>query len=177
MNKTLIGEKLKRIRKANNYSRAELAEKVGLNANRIQQYENGVRNPRPELIRQFAEALNVSPYALKEPNISIPVGLMYRLFDLEEYQNLQLKKIDEEPCMFFDNEDINSLLQLWYERYMNYIDDISLADTKEEKDHIENEYYLWKCHFPESAYLDNQQKIKNIKERISRLKKKLESLD
>lgn len=83
MNKTLIGEKLKRIRKANNYSRAELAEKVGLNANRIQQYENGARNPRPELIRQFAEALNVSPYALKEPNISIPVGLMYRLFDLE----------------------------------------------------------------------------------------------
>ena len=41
-----IGKRIREIRKEKGLTQGELGEKVGLIANRIQQYENGARNPR-----------------------------------------------------------------------------------------------------------------------------------
>jgi len=54
-----VGRRICPIRQEEDMSRGELGEKVGLNANRIQQYENGARNPKFELCKQIAEALKV----------------------------------------------------------------------------------------------------------------------
>ena len=54
-----IGRRIRAIRQEEDMSQGDLGEKVGLNANRIQQYENGARNPKFELCKQIAEALEV----------------------------------------------------------------------------------------------------------------------
>lgn len=54
-----VGELIKRARKQNNLSQKELAEKLGVSASMIGQYENDLRNPKIDTLRRIAEALNV----------------------------------------------------------------------------------------------------------------------
>lgn len=58
------GKKIKMYRIANGLTQTELGEAVGLNANRIQQYENGARNPKMDRLEKIANILNISSYKL-----------------------------------------------------------------------------------------------------------------
>ena len=66
-----LGEKIAFFRKMHGMTQKILGLKMGLspqNADaRIAQYECGARTPKPEMIRSFALALGVSPYALRVP--------------------------------------------------------------------------------------------------------------
>ena len=42
-----IGARIRNIRNAKGMSQGELGEKIGLNADRVQKYENGARKPGP----------------------------------------------------------------------------------------------------------------------------------
>ena len=52
------GEIIRRIRMARGLSREELGKMVGLDVNRIQQYENGYRRPKGALLDQIFDVLN-----------------------------------------------------------------------------------------------------------------------
>ena len=63
-----VGERIKKIREAREMTRAELGSLVGLDQNRVQQYENGRRKPKIELLKKFAFALGVETIALMDPS-------------------------------------------------------------------------------------------------------------
>jgi len=55
-----VGDRIKKARKAAKLTQAELAEKSGVAAISIHQYESGKRNPRTEQLHAIADALGVS---------------------------------------------------------------------------------------------------------------------
>lgn len=55
-----IGESIRKIRKSNKITQAQLADRLGVSASMIGQYETGVRNPKLSTLASIADALNVS---------------------------------------------------------------------------------------------------------------------
>ena len=51
-----VGLRIREIREAQGMTQAELGEKIGLNGDRVQKYENGVRKPKADLLKKFASA-------------------------------------------------------------------------------------------------------------------------
>ena len=78
-----IGARIKRIRETREMTRAELGALVGLDQNRVQQYENGKRKPKIPLLKKIASALGVETVALMDPTTESYVGAMYALFQME----------------------------------------------------------------------------------------------
>ena len=89
-----VGSRIREIREAQNMTQAELGEKVGLNGDRVQKYENGARKPKSELLKQFANALGVSTLALTDPIVANYFGAMYALFEMEKRYESQFFCID-----------------------------------------------------------------------------------
>ena len=48
-----VGNRIRKIRMEKGLSQTELGEKVGLNADRIQKYENGARKPKADLLKKL----------------------------------------------------------------------------------------------------------------------------
>lgn len=156
-----IGRRIRAIRQEENMSQRELGEKVGLNANRIQQYENGARKPKFDLCKQMAEALEVEASALLDPQVTSYVGAMFAFFEMETLFDLRLKEIDGRMCICFgeSQRDINVItlnksLKAWYERRKKMESDILEASSEEEKKRILHEYHMWEWNFPYSMDKD-----------------------
>ena len=113
-----IGERIKKIREAREMTRAELGVLVGLDQNRVQQYENGRRKPKLPLLKKFAYALGVNTIALMDPTIDSYVGAMHALFQMEEKLDMKVVKRDGCYCLQFGDGKIggmNNYLKDWYE--------------------------------------------------------------
>lgn len=152
-----IGRRIRAIRQEENMSQGELGEKVGLNANRIQQYENGARNPKFELCKQIAEALEVEASALLDPQVASYIGAMYAFFEMETLYDLRLKEVDGQMCICFGESQndihvstMNKNLKAWYDRRKQMEEDILNAASEEEKKKIIHEYHMWEWNFPHS---------------------------
>ncbi len=152
-----IGRRIRAIRQEAEISQGELGEKVGLNANRIQQYENGARNPKFELCKQIADVLEVEASALLDPQIASYIGSMFAFFEMETLYDLRLKEVDGQMCICFgeSQQDINvstmnKNLKAWYDRRKQMEADILKASSEEEKKKIIHEYHMWEWNFPHS---------------------------
>lgn len=55
-----LGERIRQLRKQAEWSQAELAEKIGVDAGRVSRYEAGRITPSAEALVRLAEVLNVS---------------------------------------------------------------------------------------------------------------------
>ena len=113
-----IGERIKKIREAREMTRAELGVLVGLDQNRVQQYENGRRKPKLPLLKKFAYALGVNTIALMDPTIDSYVGAMHALFQMEEKLDMKVVKRDGCYCLQFGDGKfggMNNYLKDWYE--------------------------------------------------------------
>lgn len=113
-----VGERIKKIRETREMTRAELGALVGLDQNRVQQYENGKRKPKIPLLKKFAAALGVETIALMDPTVESYVGAMYALFQMEEKLDLKIVKKDGCYCLQFGDgqfDGMNSYLSKWYE--------------------------------------------------------------
>ncbi len=55
-----LGERIRQLRKEAGWSQAELAEKIGADAGRVNKYEAGRMAPAAETLVRLAEVLNVS---------------------------------------------------------------------------------------------------------------------
>lgn len=145
------GEKLKEIRIARWLTREELGKLVGLDQNRVQQYENGKRKPKKELLNKFAEALNVSPLALTTPDTRTVAGAMHALFDMEELYGAELNVDREEGKAYIKFPSTSPLFKSideWCEkRVRKYFKQMRPAMSEEEIAETEQEYKDWKWRF------------------------------
>ena len=113
-----IGARIKRIRETREMTRAELGALVGLDQNRVQQYENGKRKPKIPLLKKIASALGVETIALMDPTTESYVGAMYALFQMEEKLGLKIVKREGCYCLQFGDgkfDGMNTYLSRWYE--------------------------------------------------------------
>ena len=176
-----IGRRIRAIRTEEGLSHGELGEKVGLNANRVQQYENGARNPKLDLSKKFAEALDVETLALLDPQVSGYIGAMYAFFEMESLFDLRLKKVDGQICICFGESQydtrvisMNRNLMSWYERREKMEEDLLAAESEEEKQRIVHEYHMWEWNFPHSTMENAPSKAERArKERAAHLLEQL----
>lgn len=98
-----LGENLAAARKAAGYSRAQMAEMIGISSTSYFRYENNLRNPKIEVIKEMANILNCSVEFLVS-GIGEKMAAESRAAALaaliEEYET---KLLDE-------NDNINSLI-------------------------------------------------------------------
>ena len=91
-----IGSKIKFFRQQKRMTQQELGEAIGFSKPsagvRIAQYESGVRTPKDFTLEEIANALLVSPEALKAPEIKSVGDLMQVLFLLEDMFGVKLTR-------------------------------------------------------------------------------------
>lgn len=154
--RTNTGRKIMRIRTEKGISRSRLGEMVGLDVNRIQQYENGIRKPKSSLCEKIAEALNVSTNSLTDPQVNDPVGAMYAFFEMEEYLGLKLKLSSDGKVNIYFQEGqsdttaagtINRYLKKWYGRKDEMEQGIAWLLSDEEEKNAKLSYDMWKWNF------------------------------
>lgn len=152
-----VGKRLRTIRNEAGLSQTELGEKVGLNANRVQQYENGARKPKFDMCKAFATALDVQTSALLDPQVATYIGSMYAFFEMETLYDLRLKEVDGQICLCFgENQndirttEMNQNLRAWFERRKEMEKKVLSAKSEEERRQIIHEYHMWEWNFPRS---------------------------
>ena len=101
-----IGERIRFIRNLRGMTQKYLGTLVGFPEKtadvRMAQYEAGTRTPKEDLTKALAGALDVSPLALKVPDIDSYFGLMHTLFALEDRYGLTIETRDGEVLFSID---------------------------------------------------------------------------
>lgn len=142
------GARIKEIRLARGLTRAQLGAFVGLDQNRVQQYENGRRNPKMDLLVKFATALRVSPAALIDPDTMSPTGAVRALFDIERLYGATLGLIESEngKAISIKIDPTNRLyrdMRQWYEKQEKKSERLRSAKTEKTRKEILEEYQDW----------------------------------
>lgn len=88
------GYRMKYYRLQKGLTQKQLAEECGLTESAIRNYELGNRYPSMEHLTDIAYALDVSRYAISEPDISAIFGAIHVLFDLEKIYGIEPVVID-----------------------------------------------------------------------------------
>ena len=155
-----IGERIKKIREAREMTRAELGMLIGLDQNRVQQYENGRRKPKLPLLKKIAYALGVNTIALMDPNADSYVGAMYALFQMEEKQDLRIVKKDGSYCLQFGDGKfggMNNYLKAWYE-VRNELEEAMPNLTDEERKKKVFDYNMFEWTYPSGLAVNAHRK-------------------
>lgn len=133
-------------------SQSDLGNLIGLNSNRVQQYENGARKPKLDLAKKIAAALEVETSAILDPQVSSYVGAMYAFFEMEELYGLRLEEVDNQIHIVFGDKYnrniINEHLEAWYNRKQILEKELAAATTDKEKKALIREYHMWEWTFP-----------------------------
>ena len=142
-----IGEKIRKFRTEKGLSQKELAKMTGLSEPAIRNYELGNRTPSDKQIGAIAGALDISPFAISNPNIESYIGVMHTLFALEEEYGATLVCEPGATYITFPaGSDLRSRLSDWGEVFSKSKDG---SMTKEE-------YEEWKNTYPESVIFNKK---------------------
>lgn len=179
-----VGQRIKEIRDSIGMTQAELGEKIGLNGDRVQKYENGARKPKPELLKSIASALGVETLALTDPVVSNFLGAMYAFFEMEKLYDLKVRRIDGKLILMFGNGfmgSMNSYLDEWEKECRQVDVELKDASTEEERSGILHEYNMWKWTFPRAITNKTEKDLRElrkakIEEQIRQLQKELSEL-
>ena len=172
-----IGGRLRKIREEKGLSQSELGERVGLTADRIQKYENGIRQPRIGVLKDLANALGVNTLAIADPVLTSDIGAMYGLFELENVHNLSPVTIDGHVYLSFGDEFSGLLkdsISQWAERKAKLVSESSTASSEEQAELLKD-YHLWEWTYPESLNVDSQ-RLRRIDREIKRLQEEKEAI-
>jgi len=145
----LLGERLRKYRTMRGYSQKQLGVKAGLSEPAIRNYELGNRTPSEEQLHKVADALEVSYFALANPDIDSYHSIMHILFKLEDEINLRPVDNDGEIVLKIDAEKINDYLREWIAIYQQLSDGNITAEDYEE----------WKIAFPQYIAVNNKMKL------------------
>lgn len=132
-----IGARIREIRIENGMSQEDLGNKVGLSADRIQKYENGVRKPKAELLQKIATSLGVNTLALTDPVVADSVGAMYAFFEMEKLYNLKVQRIQDGRLILIVDDGVSGPLNTYLAEWEK---ECTLVDSKI--------YSKWKHNFP-----------------------------
>ncbi len=182
-----IGRRIREIRKAREFTQGWLGERVGLSADRIQKYENGIRKPKPDLLLKIAKALGVEDWALSDPVTDYEIGAMFAFFEMEKYLGLKVIREDGRLKLIFGDgkpysNQINEFLDDWEKRYAQKNKDLSIAVSDYDKELAEFRYKEWEWTFPrclhEISDLNlNSSRRAEIEERIRELEELLKQYE
>ena len=178
-----VGARIRTIRMARGMSQAELGEKVGLNADRIQKYENGARKPKPDMLKEIANVLGVSTLALADPVTTNYIGAMFAMFELERTFNMRISKTpDDQPpgfCLAVDfSEGMYKHMEEWYKVYSKMQSELEVASTDEEKKAIMDSYNNWEWTYPQSIVDKTERDLQKLRlqNKIDELQEVLEQM-
>lgn len=148
-----IGKRIRYIRKLRKLTQTQLGVKLGFPESsaevRITQYETGTRTPKENGIKGIADILEVSPLALKVPDIGSNLGLMHTFFALEDIYGLEIKTEDDQLIFQFKDErkldpSFCQMLFAWAEQ----------AEKLKNDEITKEEYDKWRYNYPK--YDDTQ---------------------
>lgn len=162
-------------------SQAELGERVGLNADRIQKYENGQRRPKLSMTKQIADALDVEPAALLDPVLSSYIGAMYGLFEMEDLYDLKVSAEGGKVSLVFGDGisgTMNERLREWYEKIQSVSAELS-GTTENSRNEALKAYHQWKWTYPREQAQEDAQAIRKarLKSRIQELQDELKKMN
>lgn len=180
-----VGLRIREIREAQGMTQAELGEKIGLNGDRVQKYENGVRKPKADLLKKFASALGVSTLALTDPVVANYIGAMYALFEMEKNYDIKVRRDGAKLSLTFGNGfmgEINSYLDEWEKECRQIEIELEAASSEEERATILHSYKMWKWNFPNALAHRTNKNLKELKkakleEQMKQLQKELSDLN
>lgn len=176
-----IGRRIRKIREARGMSQSQLGELVGLNADRIQKYENGARKPKSDLLKKIASVLGVSSLAIADPTTSSYVNAMFAMFELEENFDMVIKKEDGARISLTcgSNSGIGKYMMEWYEAYSNMVQQSEVATSEEERDELVAAYHNWEWTFPQGIVDKTEKALMKvrIRNKIEELQGALEKLE
>ena len=163
-----IGNKIRYYRDLRGYTQAELGQKLGLQADRIRQYENDVRTPKKDLLKAIADALDVDVTALSDINVQVEADVMHVLFGLEDKYSIDIEKIDGKTAIIIDNEDsrnttLNTYLNFWYDKRQVF----SLDKYTDNRDPRVIEYKSWRGRFSSHEHDFETSIILNVRDNYS----------
>lgn len=146
-----VGYLIRNFRIASDMTQKELADKCGLNESTIRNYELGNRYPDAATLLNIANNLNVSFYALSDPDVANIFSALHVLFDIEWAYGLRPTMKDGELIFKFEErlsstgprpqEDLDNfrkMVEYW----------ARLRDKLEDGEITESEYYLKEIKFP-----------------------------
>lgn len=148
-----LGDKIRKYRTLKGLTQAQLGSMVKLTGDRIRQYENDVRKPKEGKLMEIAEALNINPTALFEPDYCNPNSVMHTLFELEDIYGLRFEKVGKSYQLVFskgdDCQNSNWLIEgiaAWAAKRKELQPDIN--DSAEAITDKKEKYALWKARYP-----------------------------
>lgn len=117
-----FGFYLKKVRIEKGYTQASLAQKMGVSHVFINTYENDKRNPKPDTIKKFKEALNCSYEEL---------GLIKDQFGIYDLPGTETSFIPSKDSLFeTKNQEINCIIDYLNDngkqKVIDYIEDIKV---------------------------------------------------
>ncbi|MBR3243006.1 MAG: helix-turn-helix transcriptional regulator [Parasporobacterium sp.] len=86
-----LGDKILKIRNKKNISQEQLSEMTGISFASIVKYERNERNPKPEQLKKIAEALDTSPYALKDLDVNSTADVLALLVQLFKHNGISIE--------------------------------------------------------------------------------------
>jgi transcriptional regulator with XRE-family HTH domain len=160
-----IGEKIRYFRLLRGYTQAELGDKLGLQADRIRQYENDVRTPKADLLKNIADSLDVDVEALSDINVQNATDIMHILFELEDKHTIDIERIGGKTAIIIDDDDmrnniLNTYLNYWYDKRQVF----SLDKYSDNKDPRVIEYKSWRGRFSSHETDFENSILQNIRE-------------
>ena len=175
-----VGTRIRKIRKAKKWSQSDLGERVGLDADRIQKYENGARRPKYELTKKIAHALGVDTQALIDPVTTTYMGVMYALFEMEDLFGLQVQDNGRISLSFGNGvtDMPNSNLRAWCKRIRERDEALKNAKDDAAREKIIFDYNMWKWTFPKALEVNSHRRSRKqeLEETISRLQEELDNI-
>ncbi len=179
-----MGRRIRNIRTAKNLSQAELGELIGLNADRVQKYENGIRKPKTDMLINIANALGVSAYAIMDPDTTTYDGAMYAMFELEHLFNMEIEEQEDgKPPRFClsanHTEEMYSRMEEWYKVYTQTKSQLEAATSDEEREEIMMSYRMWQWTYPKALVdeTDKAHRKAQLQKQIDKLQQMKDELD
>lgn len=146
-----VGVLIRNFRIAVDLTQKELAERCGLNESTIRNYELGNRYPDEATLLNIANHLNVSFFALSDPDVANIFSALHVLFDIEWAYGLRPTIKDGEVVLKFEErltsagphpqEDLDA-----FKKMVKYW--ARLRDKLEDGEITESDYYNKEIRFP-----------------------------
>ncbi len=157
-----VGYLIRNFRIAADMTQKELADKCGLNESTIRNYELGNRYPDAATLLNIANNLNVSFYALSDPDVANMFSALHVLFDIEWAYGLRPTMKDGELIFKFEErlpssgprpqEDLDTfrkMVEYW----------ARLRDKLEDGEITESDYFYKEIRFPSNPVDPNKEHI------------------
>lgn len=153
-----VGYLIKNFRIAAGMTQKELAEKCGLNESTIRNYELGNRYPDEATLLTIANNLDVSFFALSDPDISNIFSALHALFDIEWAYGLRPTIKDDEVCFRFGDKlpSAGNVPKENVDAFRKMVESwAKLWDKLADGEITESEYWIKKTKFPKNKNENN----------------------